>query len=178
MQLLVSGRLWDATNPGSEGVEAWTGLHVCQGIGGISRSWPSRRKRQRYAEPCRSVGAYEVIDAAQLCVSELVSNLINHVGSGTPVALCVSMHGTRLRVEVRDPDTRALPTLVEACTDAESGRGMALISATAERWGVQLLADCKVTWCELATGLTMPNGHRGDSHASRAEQVLDLYSEG
>ncbi|MFJ8631716.1 ATP-binding protein [Streptomyces sp. NPDC093568] len=124
------------------------------------------------------LGLHEVTDAAQLCVSELVSNVINHVGSGTPVTLCVSMRGTRLRLEVCDPDTRELPTLVEACTDAETGRGVALISATAERWGVQVLADCKVTWCELATGGTVSNPHHGDAHVSRAEQVLDLYREG
>lgn len=123
-------------------------------------------------------GLPEVIDAAQLCVSELVSNVITHVGSGTPATLAVSMSGTCLRVEVHDPDTRALPTLVDATTDAETGRGMALVSATTERWGVRLLSDRKITWCELATGLTSANGHRTDAHVSRAEKVLDFYNPG
>ncbi|MFJ9902712.1 ATP-binding protein [Streptomyces sp. NPDC101152] len=123
-------------------------------------------------------GLHAAIDAAQLRVSELVSNVINHVGPGVPVTLSVSMHGTRLRLELRDPDSRALPTLVEACTEAESGRGLTLISAVTERWGVRLLADAKVTWCELATGLSTATGHCGDPQVSRAEQVLDLYCEG
>ena len=71
-------------------------------------------------------GLHEVTDAAQLCVSELVSNVINHVGSGIPVTLCISTHGTCLRVEVRDPDTRALPTLAEACTAVRAHRGNAV----------------------------------------------------
>ncbi|MCX4700449.1 ATP-binding protein [Streptomyces sp. NBC_01373] len=123
-------------------------------------------------------GLREVIDAAQLCASELVSNVIHHVGAGTPAAVRISMEGTHLRLEVRDPDTRALPTLVNARTDCESGRGMTLISAMAERWGVQLLDDSKVTWCELATSAVAPNGHRGDSRVSRAERMLGFYGEG
>ncbi|MFI9613677.1 ATP-binding protein [Streptomyces sp. NPDC052023] len=97
-------------------------------------------------------GLHEVADEAQLCVSELVANVITHVGHGTPATLAVSMNDSYLRIEVHDPDTRALPTLVQAGVDCEGGRGMALVAATADRWGVELRADRKVTWCELATG--------------------------
>ncbi|WP_324606348.1 ATP-binding protein [Streptomyces cellulosae] len=119
-------------------------------------------------------GLSDVTDAAQLCVSELVSNIITHVGVGTPATLAVSMNGAHLRIEVHDPDTRALPTLLDANVDSESGRGMALISAIAVRWGVQLHPDRKVTWCELATGLTAPNGPLGGLSVSRAEALLGL----
>jgi len=120
-------------------------------------------------------GLDELIDAAQLCVSELVSNVIRHVGPGTPTTLAVFMKGTRLRIEVHDPDTRALPTLLNQGVNAESGRGMELVTFTADRWGVRLLADRKVTWCEFPTTLTSPNGHRGGPHVTRAQEVLDLY---
>ncbi|MEU9172209.1 ATP-binding protein [Streptomyces sp. NPDC048420] len=120
-------------------------------------------------------GLHGVIDAAQLCVSELVSNVIKHVGSGTPVTLVVSMSGTRVRIEVRDPDTRALPTLLDAAPDAESGRGMALVSAVTDRWGVQLQADQKVTWCELPTGLSSAEGHFGGARVNRVETLLSAY---
>jgi anti-sigma regulatory factor (Ser/Thr protein kinase) len=120
-------------------------------------------------------GLHEVTDKAQLCVSEFVSNVITHVGHGTPTTLGVSMNGTYLRIEVHDPDTRVLPTLLDATSDAETGRGLALVSALAARWGVQLLPDRKVTWCELETGLVSPNGHVGHSHVTRAEELLDLY---
>lgn len=120
-------------------------------------------------------GLDELIDAAQLCVSELVANVITHVGPGTPTSLAVSMKGTHLRVEVYDPDTRALPTLLNQGVNSESGRGMELITLTADRWGVQLLADRKMTWCEFSTTLTSPNGHRGGPHVARAQEMLDLY---
>lgn len=66
-------------------------------------------------------GLQEVSDAAQLCVGELVANVIRHIGPGTPSMLTVSLSGGRLRIEVRDPDPRALPTLTEVGLDAESG---------------------------------------------------------
>nr|WP_228040444.1 ATP-binding protein [Streptomyces chromofuscus] len=112
-------------------------------------------------------GLREVADEAQLCVSELVANVITHVGHGTPATLAVSMNDAYLRIEVHDPDTRALPTLVQVGADCEDGRGMTLVAAVADRWGVELRADRKVTWCELATGLadsTLPAGSIASTH--------------
>ncbi|MEV0175315.1 ATP-binding protein [Streptomyces sp. NPDC050803] len=120
-------------------------------------------------------GLHDLIDGAQLCVSELVANVITHVGRGTPATLAVSMRGTHLRIEVHDPDTRATPTLLDAASDSEDGRGMALINAVAERWGVQLHADRKVTWCELTTTLISPDGHVSGDSVVRAEALLGLY---
>lgn len=108
-------------------------------------------------------------------ISELVSNIINHVGAGTPATLVVSMRGTRVRIEIHDPDTRALPTLLEATQDAEVGRGMALVSAVSDRWGVQLQADRKVTWCELPTALPSAEGHAGGARVNRVEGLLREY---
>jgi anti-sigma regulatory factor (Ser/Thr protein kinase) len=121
-------------------------------------------------------GLHEVMDGAQLCVSELVSNVITHVGPGTPATLAVSIRGTYLRIEVHDPDTRALPTLVAADSESDGGRGMALVDALADRWGVQLRHGRKVTWCELETGLTSPTGHVEGSGVTRAEAFLVLYA--
>ncbi|MET7692344.1 ATP-binding protein [Streptomyces sp. NPDC005483] len=154
-------------------------------IAGVSRkpwSLPFTAEPQEVAALRRIVrlhlglwGLHGVIDAAQLCVSELVSNVINHVGTGTPTTLVVSMSGNRVRIEVRDTGTRALPTLLDATLDAESGRGMALVSAVTDRWGVQLQADHKVTWCELSTGLPSAEGHCGGARVSRVETLLSAY---
>ncbi|MFG2945521.1 ATP-binding protein [Streptomyces adustus] len=121
-------------------------------------------------------GLHAITDEAQLCVSELASNVIRHVGPGTPATLSVSMSGAHLRIEVHDPDTRALPTLVDADLHAEGGRGMALVGAIAARWGVQLQAHRKTTWCELATGLMSPNGHVENPGVQRAEALLEFYT--
>ncbi|MFE4591253.1 ATP-binding protein [Streptomyces laurentii] len=123
----------------------------------------------------KSWGLPRQTGTAQLCVSELVSNVIRHVGPGTPTFLRLSMNGTYLRIEVRDPDCDSLPTLVAATPDAESGRGLALVDAMADRWGVLLGSDRKVTWCEIATDLRTPNGHTGGARVTRAEAMISLY---
>lgn len=121
-------------------------------------------------------GLSHLADEAQLCVSELVSNVIKHVGPGTPATLAVSMKSKRLRIEVHDPDTRAFPTLRAADTDAEAGRGMALVDAVADRWGVQLAPDHKITWCELATRLATAHGYVEASSVVRAEALVRHYA--
>ncbi|MEV0122063.1 ATP-binding protein [Streptomyces sp. NPDC050703] len=101
-------------------------------------------------------GLAEVADEVQLCVSELVANVITHVGEHTPTALRLTANDTHVRIEVSDPDVRALPTLLAPSEEAESGRGMALLDAVADRWGVILRGDTKVTWCELAAQVCAP----------------------
>jgi anti-sigma regulatory factor (Ser/Thr protein kinase) len=121
-------------------------------------------------------GLQDITDEAQLCVSELASNVITHVGPGTPATLAVSLRGMHLRIEVHDPDTRALPVLQDPSTESLEGRGMALVDAVADRWGVLLRPDRKVTWCELATKLTAPDGHVEAPSVMRAEALLSLYA--
>ncbi|MFC7991770.1 ATP-binding protein [Streptomyces pilosus] len=122
-------------------------------------------------------GMQDLSDAAQLCLSELVANVITHVGRGTPASLTISRRGHRLRIELRDPDARGLPTLVEASDDAEDGRGMALIDALAEQWGVELCANSKVTWCELVTTPVAQEQRSSGERVQRAGRVLDSYGE-
>jgi hypothetical protein len=99
----------------------------------------------------------------RLCASELLTNVIDHLGEGTPVTVrvLVTDHG-HTRVEVTDPDPRALPVLLRATTTDESGRGLALLDAMARRWGVEQGVDRKTVWCELeAPGqgtATLPHG--------------------
>ncbi|MGW7379470.1 ATP-binding protein [Streptomyces sp. NPDC054794] len=88
----------------------------------------------------------------RLCATELPTNVINHVGEGTPVTVRVigkPGHG-HTRIEVTDPDTRTLPVLLSASATSESGRGMALLDALTDRWGVDQAPDRKTVWCELS----------------------------
>lgn len=120
-------------------------------------------------------GLSDLEDLAQICVSELVANVINHVGPGTPVTLAVSTDGAHLRIELSDPDTRTLPTLLAPMSDAESGRGLMILDAVADRWGVVSRADSKVVWCELATGVETPNEHPRNPRAAQAEMSITRH---
>ncbi|MFF3786551.1 ATP-binding protein [Streptomyces sp. NPDC001933] len=123
-------------------------------------------------------GLSDVADVAEICVSELVANVIRHVGAGTPSTLTVEMNDTHLRVALRDPDTRALPTLLLAGPDDESGRGLAMLDALSEGWGVILGAESKLVWCDLATPLTSAGGHVDNPKVAKSEACLTLYAGG
>lgn len=122
-------------------------------------------------------GLPDHVEVAQLCVSELVTNVIRHIGEGTPATLRMGFREPYLRLEVEDPDTRALPTLLAASSALESGRGIALVDAlTDHRWGVFLREDSKVVWCELATtDEPATQDQKGGPGGARAEALLNLY---
>lgn len=121
-------------------------------------------------------GLHDHVDVAQLCVSELVTNVVQHVGEGTPATLRMTMNESYLRLEVEDPDARALPTLLAASSALESGRGMALVDAlTNHRWGAFLRNDSKVVWCELATDVSVTCGQTNGPRITRARAILGLY---
>ncbi|MEU5897693.1 MULTISPECIES: ATP-binding protein [Streptomyces] len=95
---------------------------------------------------------YGPLPDVQLCVSELLSNVIRHLGEGTPVTVRLTTAHGRIRVAVTDPDPRAWPLLRSAGSDDETGRGLALLDAVSLRWGVEQEADRKTVWCELGEG--------------------------
>ncbi|MFB8209232.1 MULTISPECIES: ATP-binding protein [unclassified Streptomyces] len=85
-----------------------------------------------------------------LCVSELLANVITHVGERTPVALRVSATPSgRVRVAVSDPAAAVWPVLRDTGPETTSGRGLQLLDALALRWGVEQAPYRKTVWCEL-----------------------------
>jgi anti-sigma regulatory factor (Ser/Thr protein kinase) len=92
-------------------------------------------------------GREAFVDDASIVVAELVTNAVLHAESEFIVAL--SFHGDSVRVSVRDASS-ALPAIQAPTPQSVSGRGLVLISAVAQRWGTELLADGKVVWAELA----------------------------
>ncbi|WP_260474395.1 ATP-binding protein [Streptomyces sp. WAC 04229] len=107
----------------------------------------------------------------RLCASELLTNVLDHVGEGTPVTVRVTVTGGgHTRVEVTDPGTRALPVRLRPTADTdESGRGLALIEALALRWGVEHDRGHKTVWCELA-GETPPSTVQEPSVPARSSR--------
>ncbi|WP_128433247.1 ATP-binding protein [Streptomyces cyaneus] len=100
-----------------------------------------RSVREHLGVPCPEV---------QLCVSELLTNVIAHVGEGTPVTVrLVCGQDGRVRVEVTDPDPHAWLIARQPGEDDETGRGLLLLDAVARRWGVWLTPAGKTVWCEL-----------------------------
>lgn len=90
----------------------------------------------------------DALDTAELCVSELVTNAILH--ASTDVELSVTLARQRVRLAVRDQSSD-LPTLERHTSTASTGRGLAMVIAIADAWGIERHDyRGKTVWCELA----------------------------
>jgi anti-sigma regulatory factor (Ser/Thr protein kinase) len=92
------------------------------------------------------------MDAVELCVSELVTNALDH--ATPPYVLHVERRRGRLRIEVDDTSARA-PVARPLSLDAGRGRGIFLVEHTATRWGFDRTAAGKTVWAEFATNGTV-----------------------
>ncbi|MFE1797804.1 ATP-binding protein [Streptomyces sp. NPDC059517] len=125
--------------------------------------------RKSVRRTMRQWGAEAITDQAELAVSELATNVLKHVGDGTPAMVVLEPRGDCLRVEVHDSG-RSMPVLSEMCAEAECGRGLHLIAAMSQDWGTLRTAEGKAVWCELS----LEPARQGMS-VQRAAMVLDEY---
>ncbi|MFD8234623.1 ATP-binding protein [Streptomyces sp. NPDC059696] len=90
----------------------------------------------------------ELSDAVELGVTELLANVVRHVPDRR-CALLLLRQRTGVRVEVTDgsDELPRLPDTVD--TQAENGRGLLLLDATADKWGVSTWSEGgKTVWFE------------------------------
>ncbi|MFB8118649.1 MULTISPECIES: ATP-binding protein [unclassified Streptomyces] len=95
------------------------------------------------------------LDDVLLCVSELATNALVHgvpPGRGFLVRLRLVGEGRELLVEVHDSGG-GVPMVREPC--GESGRGLMLVDALADRWGVGERDPGKVVWCVFSGSATV-----------------------
>jgi anti-sigma regulatory factor (Ser/Thr protein kinase) len=109
--------------------------------------------REKVRGQVRSWGLPEELGHnAQLVVSEFFTNAVVHTDS-CRVRCRLQMCGQRLRIEVCDEGAGCgEPTPRKAATGDVNGRGLQLVSAVAETWGVRSQEPdpgC-VVWAELA----------------------------
>ncbi|MEU5366265.1 ATP-binding protein [Streptomyces sp. NPDC005925] len=92
------------------------------------------------------------LDPAALVVAELANNAATHGRvPGRNFQLLLHAVGGNLRIEVTDTRGDRSPQLHDAGPADEAGRGMALVAALADRWGViQGPPPRKTVWAELA----------------------------
>jgi anti-sigma regulatory factor (Ser/Thr protein kinase) len=102
--------------------------------------------RRRVTDALVSWDAADLVERATLCVSEVVTNALEH-GRG-PLELRVRLAADALHVEVHDSGRR-LPEPRDALPDDESGRGLAIVDAVSDGWGSRLRSVGKVVWFTL-----------------------------
>ncbi|MFJ8752195.1 ATP-binding protein [Streptomyces sp. NPDC102441] len=101
-------------------------------------------------------GLVGIADVVALAAQELMANAVTHgcrnFPSGTEVTMTASCDGQQVRLKVQDPSDEH-PCVRPETGDEECGRGMLLIDAFADRWGVEASSaqGCgKAVWMELA----------------------------
>jgi anti-sigma regulatory factor (Ser/Thr protein kinase) len=87
---------------------------------------------------------------AELLVSEVVANVVDHAGGESVLTLEVSLSDTWLRISVTD-GSAIRPVVQELNHQAPRGRGMQLVEAIADRWGADDHQGGKRVWLELRT---------------------------
>ncbi|MFB7914646.1 ATP-binding protein [Streptomyces sp. NPDC056061] len=121
-----------------------TGVALTMDLVAVPKVVPEVRRMLRAW--CREEDALHLL----ICVSELLTNAIVHLGKGTPVTLrVIGTPSGHVRVELTDPEPGSWPVPRCADDEEESGRGLALVGALASRWGVDQGARGKTIWCEL-----------------------------
>lgn len=95
-------------------------------------------------------------ESAVHIVAELASNAVLHGRvPGRDFRLALKLHSDdTLRIEVTDARGDRIPQLRDAVGgEAESGRGLLIVAAYADGWGVdEAPANCKTVWAELTPG--------------------------
>ncbi len=100
-------------------------------------------------------------DVTELLVTELVANVVTHVGA--PMTVRVHRQPDRVRVEIEDP-SREAPVVRHPSAGDEHGRGMLLVDQLANAWGVDVRDDGKTVWFELDVSTATAEAHAGRSN--------------
>ncbi|ELP68762.1 ATP-binding protein [Streptomyces turgidiscabies] len=112
----------------------------------------ARQARMLAAQQLRDWGL--PLDPAEHLVAELAANVVTHGRvPGRDFRLMLYVIGTTLRIEVTDTRDDLLPGVREVAPDSESGRGLVIVEALADRWGVGLgPRPRKTVWAECGVG--------------------------
>ncbi|MDT0330883.1 ATP-binding protein [Nocardiopsis lambiniae] len=127
----------------------------------------------------------DVVDNAELLVSELVTNAVEAGGltMTTPVSaisrwhfihLAISVQGGQLLIEVWDAGN-GTPSRKPVHPDAENGRGLFLVEMLSQRWGVVPSPHHgKTVWCMLALAAAGPAEHQAAEASPPSATPLPL----
>lgn len=128
------------------------------------------RARRLVRDQLRLTGREDLVETAELVVSELVTNAIVHAGS--KVGLDISVDESGVRVAVSDNSTH-LPTLSSYGAMASTGRGLQLVAQMVDAWGMDRRPDGKAIWCRIQSAMTASDEHRSSPAATEGIAAHD-----
>jgi anti-sigma regulatory factor (Ser/Thr protein kinase) len=107
----------------------------------------ARAARQFVGDYLSASDATGGLDLVLVLVSELATNSIVHARTVFNVWVDVTGRGVRVGVDDLD-DTLPAPT-TQAVPESTGGRGLAMVEAAADRWGVAYTRGGKSAWFEI-----------------------------
>jgi anti-anti-sigma regulatory factor len=107
----------------------------------------ARQARELVTEACARWNVPGMIGPACTVVTELVNNVVAHVGR--PMEVVIRLRERHLNISVRDDS--ASPPLARgpAAPTAPGGRGLMMVAAVAHRWGYTSVTGGKAVWAVL-----------------------------
>jgi anti-sigma regulatory factor (Ser/Thr protein kinase) len=137
---------------------------------------------------CVELDRDDLVECAELGVSELVTNAVLH--GSEPIAVRVRGTASHPRIEVIDGSSEP-PSPPTPSTDAEDflttfGRGLSIVAMSSVAWGASIESDGKVVWFEPAADVredggaqavidsTVEDGPRAVSDAAREVRFLGV----
>jgi anti-sigma regulatory factor (Ser/Thr protein kinase) len=115
---------------------------------------------------CLDLGRGDLVECAELGVSELTTNAVLH--GAEPIAVRVRGTASHPRIEVIDgspqPPSPPIPSADPDEFLTTFGRGLSIVAMSSVAWGASIEADGKVVWFEPATEVREDGG---------AEAVID-----
>ena len=126
--------------------------------------------RQLVRAHLRTNGLDGLVDNAELIVSELVGNVVLHVGGTVEVA--VEVHANEALLSVTDASPLS-PHLRVFSRTSSTGRGMRLVHSLSAEHGVRTHGDGKTIWVRL----TPASSQRGDDELAEVFADIDWIAE-
>jgi anti-anti-sigma regulatory factor len=107
----------------------------------------ARQARELVTEACARWNLPAMIGPACTVVTELVNNVVAHVG--TPMEVVIRLRDRYLNISVRDNSTEPPLARGPAAPTAPGGRGLMMVAAVAHRWGYTPVTGGKAVWAIL-----------------------------
>ncbi|WP_432253226.1 ATP-binding protein [Streptomyces sp. HNM1019] len=131
------------------------------------------RARQHAARFVADWGHPGLADDTALIVSELATNAVRHGRvPGRLFRVELTLTKTRLRIAVSDPRGERLPRPRRPSPRDKHGRGLLIVRALADRWGVRERTVGKEIWAELDAQTSRSQGewdHTGSGRFGHRE---------
>jgi anti-sigma regulatory factor (Ser/Thr protein kinase) len=130
-------------------------MHIALEMELLPRPGTPRAARHALREALHGLDR-RLLEDAELLLSELITNAARHAGGRSTILLRIGLLSPGLRLEISD-GSATLPRPRSAAAGDDTGRGLAVVEALADDWGVvPVPGDGKTVWCELRSGAAEP----------------------